>query len=402
MKKTFLLLIVFGVMLSTVYAQQTENVFIAVIDGARYTETFGDSAHQYIPKIWNELRPLGTIYTSFYIDGQTKTNPGHASVLTGTWQNIDNIGLQRPNKPTLFEYFRKQKNTSPTENFVVLGKTKLNIISNSNHPEYGSAYRASVKTSSLQYDDNQTLENIKSVINDYHPRLVITNLAETDNKGHAGTWGGYVNAIKKVDNLIFELWNIIQTDSLYRNKTTLFVTNDHGRHSFDFTSHGDQCEGCRHIMLLVVGPDTPAGVVDANERKQIDIAPTVGHLLKIATPYSAGNVLETALVTAVAEREIEQSELAGNFVLLQNYPNPFNPTTTIRLELPKAATVSLKIYNVKGQLVKTLLNTYYQAGIHRKQWDGTDAHGNLVSSGVYFYRLSADDFVSVKKMILVR
>lgn len=402
MKKTFLLLIVFGVMQSTVYAQQTENVFIAVIDGARYTETFGDSAHQYIPKIWNELRPLGTIYTSFYIDGQTKTNPGHASVLTGTWQNIDNIGLQRPNKPTLFEYFRKQKNTSPTENFVVLGKTKLNIISNSNHPEYGSAYRASVKTSSLQYDDNQTLENIKSVINDYHPRLVITNLAETDNKGHAGTWGGYVNAIKKVDNLIFELWNIIQTDSLYRNKTTLFVTNDHGRHSFDFTSHGDQCEGCRHIMLLVVGPDTPAGVVDANERKQIDIAPTVGHLLKIATPYSAGNVLETALVTAVAEREIEQSELAGNFVLLQNYPNPFNPTTTIRLELPKAATVSLKIYNVKGQLVKTLLNTYYQAGIHRKQWDGTDAHGNLVSSGVYFYRLSADDFVSVKKMILVR
>ncbi|MFQ5605183.1 MAG: T9SS type A sorting domain-containing protein [bacterium] len=402
MKKTFLLLIVFGVMLSTVYAQQTENVFIAVIDGARYTETFGDSAHQYIPKIWNELRPLGTIYTSFYIDGQTKTNPGHASVLTGTWQNIDNIGLQRPNKPTLFEYFRKQKNTSPTENFVVLGKTKLNIISNSNHPEYGSAYRASVKTSSLQYDDNQTLENIKSVINDYHPRLVITNLAETDNKGHAGTWGGYVNAIKKVDNLIFELWNIIQTDSLYRNKTTLFVTNDHGRHSFDFTSHGDQCEGCRHIMLLVVGPDTPAGVVDANERKQIDIAPTVGHLLKIATPYSAGNVLETALVTAVAEREIEQSELARNFVLLQNYPNPFNPTTTIRLELPKAATVSLKIYNVKGQLVKTLLNTYYQAGIHRKQWDGTDAHGNLVSSGVYFYRLSADDFVSVKKMILVR
>ena len=332
MRKIILLVIVFFFCISSsLFAQRTENVFIVVIDGARYSETFGDPTHKYIPKIWNEMRPLGTIYTSFYIDGQTLTNPGHASILTGTWQYIGDDDLKRPNQPTLFEYFRKQHNTSLTDNYVILGKTKLTILSNSNHAEYGSRYGASVRTSPSQYnlDDNKTFDNIKNVITFHHPRLIIVNLPETDVKGHSGIWNNYVSAIQRVDNLISELWSLIQSDSIYRDKTTLFVTNDHGRHTNDSKNHGDNCEGCRHIMLLAIGPDTPKGVVDSTTRKQIDIAPTVGRLLNFSTPYCTGNVLNTEIFSNIPERSIANLKLARYFNLPQNYPKPFNAVTTI-------------------------------------------------------------------------
>jgi arylsulfatase A-like enzyme len=84
-------------------------------------------------------------------------------------------------------------------------------------------------------------------------------------------------------SLVYELWKLIQTDSIYKNTTTLFITNDHGRHTTDFAGHRDQCDGCRHIMLMALGPDVKAGEVDSVTRYQIDIAPTIGMLLGYST-----------------------------------------------------------------------------------------------------------------------
>jgi hypothetical protein len=109
-------------------AQQTKYVLIVVIDGARYTETFGDSVHANIPHIWNQLRPLGTIYTSLYNDGVAKTNSGHASILTGTRQALKNNGTELPHSPTVFEYFRKQKGAPANTCWVALGKSKLAML----------------------------------------------------------------------------------------------------------------------------------------------------------------------------------------------------------------------------------------------------------------------------------
>ena len=75
----------------------------------------------------------------------------------------------------------------------------------------------------------------------------------------------------------------------------MIVMNDHGRHTKDITGHGDQCEGCQHIMLMVLGPDTQKGVIDSTLRRQIDIAPTVGMFLRFATPFSIGTVIESAI-----------------------------------------------------------------------------------------------------------
>ncbi|MGB7063090.1 MAG: S8 family serine peptidase [Candidatus Zixiibacteriota bacterium] len=90
------------------------------------------------------------------------------------------------------------------------------------------------------------------------------------------------------------------------------------------------------------------------------------------------------------------------FSLSQNYPNPFNPRTSIRYALPQDAQVRLTIYNVLGQKVATLLDEPQSAGFKTIWWDGKDADGYEVSSGVYFYRLTAGEFSEVKKMMMVK
>jgi hypothetical protein len=88
-------------------------------------------------------------------------------------------------------------------------------------------------------------------------------------------------------------------------------------------------------------------------------------------------------------REIAGQELPQGFVLEQNYPNPFNPTTTIRYGLPSAANVSIKVFNILGQEVITLVNQQQPAGTFQAVWDGRSSAGNPVASGVYFYSMLA-------------
>ncbi|MFO8144868.1 MAG: FlgD immunoglobulin-like domain containing protein [Candidatus Syntrophosphaera sp.] len=91
-----------------------------------------------------------------------------------------------------------------------------------------------------------------------------------------------------------------------------------------------------------------------------------------------------------------------DFSLRQNYPNPFNPTTTIAYSLPEASNVRLDIYNVKGQLVKTLVNGDEPAGMHSVVWNGRDSNNAAVASGVYFYRVSTPMATQTKRMLLMK
>jgi hypothetical protein len=100
------------------------------------------------------------------------------------------------------------------------------------------------------------------------------------------------------------------------------------------------------------------------------------------------------------------SKVPTRFALHQNYPNPFNPETVIRFDIPqvrgKQVRVRISIYNTAGQLVRVLMNEQRKPGIHEVTWDGRDGFGNSVSSGVYFYIISAGDFFSTKKMVLLK
>ncbi len=95
-------------------------------------------------------------------------------------------------------------------------------------------------------------------------------------------------------------------------------------------------------------------------------------------------------------------QIPAGFDLSQNYPNPFNPSTTIGFRLLSPSEVSLKIYNITGQLIKTLISTQMPAGLHDVKWDGTNFSGNKVSSGTYIYTLKAGNHISSKRMILIK
>ncbi len=98
----------------------------------------------------------------------------------------------------------------------------------------------------------------------------------------------------------------------------------------------------------------------------------------------------------------ENLEIPNSFELAQNYPNPFNPTTLISYSLPKGAFVTLKVYDMLGKEVKTLVSKEVAAGKYSIEWNGDDNFGNKVSTGAYVYRITAGDFVSVKKMLLIK
>jgi hypothetical protein len=90
------------------------------------------------------------------------------------------------------------------------------------------------------------------------------------------------------------------------------------------------------------------------------------------------------------------------FNLSQNYPNPFNPVTNFKFSLPQASHVKIEIFNILGQNVKTLVDEDMRAGSFVVDWDGKDQRGVEVSSGIYFYRIIAGDFSSVKRMVLLK
>lgn len=91
-----------------------------------------------------------------------------------------------------------------------------------------------------------------------------------------------------------------------------------------------------------------------------------------------------------------------DFELFQNYPNPFNPSTTIEFSLSKKTEVNISILNILGQHIVTLVDKQMPAGNDIVVWDGSDSQGNNLSSGVYFYKLSTNEAVETKKMILLR
>jgi hypothetical protein len=93
---------------------------------------------------------------------------------------------------------------------------------------------------------------------------------------------------------------------------------------------------------------------------------------------------------------------AGPATMEQNYPNPFNPSTTIRFELTRAGAVDVSVFDGAGAFVTTLVNARYPAGVHELQWDGTDAEGHRVASGLYFYRLEANGVETTRKMMLLK
>ena len=106
--------------------------------------------------------------------------------------------------------------------------------------------------------------------------------------------------------------------------------------------------------------------------------------------------------TGIEGDEPNGSLLPRTYALSQNYPNPFNPMTTLRFDVPNAASVQLVVYDLHGKKVRSLINGPMQAGQHSLVWDGRNTHGVKVASGIYFYRLNSEGFSETRKMVLLK
>ncbi len=155
-----------------------------------------------------------------------------------------------------------------------------------------------------------------------------------------------------------------------------------------------------HYPVIFRAANLPAGSAGGEKWMLEEIA--AGE--SVARHLLAAN--KTIIIRDSRVTEVKLSRESGGppsrFALEQNYPNPFNPGTTIRFGLPQPARVSLAVYNLLGERIRTLVNGQVSAGFHEIAWDGRDEAGRSVSSGVYLYRLETEGFSKAVKMLLLR
>ena len=123
---------------------------------------------------------------------------------------------------------------------------------------------------------------------------------------------------------------------------------------------------------------------------------------------ASGGIAERLLLEAYEQLQLKlefPAKLPKISSLAQNSPNPFNPSTTISYTVASAESlvkVKLEVFNMRGQLIRTLVNELAEPGEYSFFWQGLDDYGEELSSGVYFYRLRAGDFVGTRKMVIVK
>jgi len=130
-----------------------------------------------------------------------------------------------------------------------------------------------------------------------------------------------------------------------------------------------------------------------------------GSVLELPVAQSASESINTMALAAGAGTDLVS--VPTDFALLQNYPNPFNPETTINYQLPEAADVVISIYNVRGQLIRTLVNSKMNAGYHSVVWNGSNNYGNEVAGGMYIFNIRAtsennESFNVSRKMLFMK
>ena len=157
-----------------------------------------------------------------------------------------------------------------------------------------------------------------------------------------------------------------------------------------------------NICFIIQG--SPDGWAD-NFYQPSCLSTSTQYYWRVAAKNSVGNSdysqafgFETGKVTDTDDPQVS----AATTALKINYPNPFNPETTISYSLSEAQKVKIEVYNLRGQLVRTLVNDNQAAGDHKVIWAGIDNNNRAVASGIYYHKMTAGKYSSTRKMILMK
>jgi hypothetical protein len=294
---------------------QARNLFIIVMNGVRYKDSYGDKNHIYFDNIWNKLKPIGTICTKFENRELTLPIPAQASLLTGVWHVFKNPFSEtiRPAYPTLFEYWNSARKDSINTVYFASSRPVLKILTSSEYTGFGSKYAPVYDADKDQkVNENAIYEKALPYIMEKHPSFVYLSLnagggthspkdeltaacplvGQTDACGGAEGLNAYYESIILMDQIVYDLWDRIQKEDVYKDKTLLLVMSCHGRHTNEYYGYGDKCKGCTELFFLATGPGIKKNFVSAKGRTLIDVCKTVGTIFNMPTQFAKGDVMK--------------------------------------------------------------------------------------------------------------
>jgi hypothetical protein len=296
-------------------SSRPKNLFIIILNSIRYSDTFGDKRHLYIENTWEKIRPYGTLCKNVYNDFITLPLPAQSVLLTGVSPGkADN--LPELLSPTIFEYYRKQTGTPENKVMFAVSDSNSAALAFSNNADYGKAYAPDILVNDTgETDENAIYKKTAAYIKEIHPSLVVLSLTTgkpvkhhlTDKEcqalsrglkdacGTAEFMNMYFEGIILNDMIILNLWEKIQADEFYKDNTVFCVVSSQGRHTNDYSSYGDNCEGCRRLMFLIAGPGIRKNYISGRKRYLTDVLPTVGKLLGIKTEHATGNIMNEVM-----------------------------------------------------------------------------------------------------------
>jgi hypothetical protein len=347
---------------------ESRKLILAVFGaGVRSSETIDDPQRRFIPRLWRELVPRGTLFTNARVGGKIVHPNNTAALLTGRieWEDLD---WSRPlENATIFEIFRKTRNAPDTDAWAFFYASILAKAGESRAIGFGADYAANVvlpptiprftaeemerklreaaaagapeaevaaalesavlARKHARFDgsglrsaaaravwergcaawraaDGSTshdaflAEQAVAVMKEFAPTVLVVAFGETD-CAHYGSWSRYTEAIRRTDELTWQLWRAAETLPAYRGRTLLLVIPDHGReldrpggggfiHHSDFYTGQDEDEGCRRVWLLALGPGVAAGKKVSAAVPTTAVAPTALRFLGLTpSPNSA-------------------------------------------------------------------------------------------------------------------
>lgn len=333
------------------HAKPNKIVVVTFGGGARDDETFSAGGQENIPHLLTELAPQSTFFTQVVNRGILGHYVATASLATGVYETINNFAALPPEHPTVFEYFRKQLRRPASDAWVVAPSNGFNRIGESSHRSFGGGtgagvilpkhlLAAAVPPGGAEYDhllrdsyetpfytpalrgselQLQQLERMlqlsvgdfashartlssadelsvyvaRRLMKQHAPSLLWVTLHDID-VAHSGAYSLYIDGIRRTDRLCAELWNTIQTDPEYANKTTMFILPDFGRDSDEdaggngFQHHRTGDPLSRTTWMMALGPGIREGVVVDRPIDSLDLVPTLGALLGFSPSFAQG------------------------------------------------------------------------------------------------------------------
>ncbi len=292
------------------------TVIVVVMDGVRVEESFGEEPSSatgghpsaFLPNVWSELFPQAVRATQAWNLTSTTTTPAHVALMTGRRQAVANYpldvnpGQYRPELPTVVEALRRTTGVTRQQAAIIANTELVKPAGHSLWPGSGYLHGAEfifvtrgASETNPSNDDIEVLAALREQLETFPTHFALLNLHQVDRSGHYGDEDAYLDDVRYLDQDLADLWGWIQARPQYAGDTWLLLVADHGRHSNAATEppwrhHGCQCNGCRRVPFLLLGP----GVKDGTDYDQPvlleDIGPTMGALLGIRMPWADGIV----------------------------------------------------------------------------------------------------------------